>query len=46
MAANLQSAMEKKQADRVQKAADLAAADDGENDPEDDHEADPAEAAE
>lgn len=46
MAANLQSAMEKKQADRVQKAADLAAADDGENDPEDDDEADLAEAAE
>lgn len=45
MAANLQSAMEKKQADRAKKAADLAAADDGGNDPEDD-EADLAEAAE
>ncbi|MDW9804229.1 hypothetical protein GOA91_15080 [Sinorhizobium meliloti] len=46
MAANLQSAMEKKQADRAKKAADLAAADDGGNDPEDDDEADLAEAAE
>ncbi|MDX0254278.1 hypothetical protein GOC32_04660 [Sinorhizobium meliloti] len=46
MAANLQSAMEKKQADRAKKAADLAAADDGGNDPEDDDEADLAEAVE
>ncbi|MDX0262931.1 hypothetical protein GOC60_17265 [Sinorhizobium meliloti] len=36
MAADLQTAMEKKQADRAKKASDLAAADTGENDPDDD----------
>ncbi len=36
MAADLQAAMEKKNADRAKRAADLAAADTNENDPDDD----------